>query len=47
MVKFYKPDKVVLVLNGRYAGDKGISILSNYESVKDRKYLHCQVVGLA
>ena len=47
MVKFYKPGKVVLVLNGRYAGHKGIIIKSNYESVKDRKYPHCQVVGLA
>ena len=47
MVKFYKPGKVVLVLNGRYAGRKGIIIKSNYESVKDRKYPHCQVVGLA
>ena len=47
MVKFYKPGKVVLVLNGRYAGHKGIIIKSNYESIKDRKYPHCQVVGLA
>ena len=47
MVKFYKPGKVVLVLNGRYAGHKGIIIRSNYESVKDRKYPHCLVVGLA
>ena len=47
MVKFYKPGKVVLVLNGRYAGNKGIIIKSNYESVRDRKYPHCTVVGLA
>ena len=47
MVKFYKPGKVVLVLNGRYAGNKGIIIRSNYESVKDRKYPHCVVVGLS
>ena len=47
MVKFYKPGKVVLVLNGRYAGRKGIIIKSNYESVKDRKYPHCMVVGLS
>jgi large subunit ribosomal protein L27e len=47
MVKFYKPGKVVVVLNGKYAGSKGIIIKSNYESVKDRKYPHCQVVGLA
>ena len=47
MVKFYKPGKVVLVLNGRYAGHKGIIIKSNYESVKDRKYPHCLVVGIS
>ena len=47
MVKFYKTGKVVLVLNGRYAGHKGVIIKSNYESVRDRKYPHCTVVGLA
>jgi len=47
MVKFYKPGKVVLVLNGRYAGKKGIIIKSNYESIRDRKYPHCIVVGLS
>ena len=47
MGKFYKPVKVVVVLNGRYAGKKGIIVKSNYESVKDRKYPHCMVVGLS
>jgi large subunit ribosomal protein L27e len=47
MVKFYKPGKIVVVLNGRYAGRKGIIVKSNYESVKDRKYPHCMVVGLS
>ena len=47
MVKFYKPGKIVVDLNGRYAGRKGIIVKSNYESVKDRKYPHCMVVGLA
>ena len=47
MVKFYKPGKIVIVLNGRYAGRKGIIVKSNYESVRDRKYPHCMVVGLA
>ena len=41
MVKFYKPGKVVVVLNGRNAGAKGVIVKSNYESVKDRKYPHC------
>ena len=47
MGKFYNPGKVVVVLNGRYAGKKGIIVKSNYESVKDRKYPHCMVVGLS
>ena len=47
MVKFYKPGKVVIILKGRYAGHKGIIMKTNYESVKERKYPHCQVVGLA
>ena len=47
MVKFYKPGKVVVVLNGRNAGAKGVIVKSNYESVKDRKYPHCIVVGLS
>ena len=47
MGKVYKPGKVVVVLNGRYAGKKGIIVKSNYESVKDRKYPHCMVVGLS
>ena len=47
MGKFYKPGKVVVVLNGRNAGSKGIIVKSNYESTKDRKYPHCMVVGLS
>ena len=47
MVKFYKPGKIVVILNGRYAGKKGVIVKSNYESVKDRKYPHCMVVGLS
>ena len=47
MVKFYRPGKVVVVLNGRNAGSKGIIVKSNYESTKDRKYPHCMVVGLS
>ena len=47
MVKFYKQGKIVVVLNGRFAGRKGVIVKSNYESVKDRKYPHCMVVGLS
>ena len=47
MVKFYKPGKVVVVLNGRNAGAKGIIIKSNYENTKEKKFPHCVVVGLS
>ena len=47
MVKFYRPGKVVVVLNGRNAGAKGIIVKSNYDNTKDRKYPHCLVVGLS
>ncbi len=47
MVKFYKPGKVVVVLNGRNAGSKGIIVKSNYENTKDKKYPHCVVVGFS
>ena len=47
MLKIYKPGKIVVILNGRYAGRKGVIVKSNYESVKDRKYPHCMVVGLS
>ena len=36
-----------MITNGRYAGRKGVIVKSNYENVKDRKYPHCLVVGLA
>ena len=47
MVKFYKPGKVVVVLNGRNAGSKAIIVKSNYDNTKERKYPHCLVVGLS
>ena len=47
MVKFYKPGKIVVVLNGRFAGKKGVIVKSNYESVRGRKYPHCMVVGIS
>ena len=37
----------MIILNGRYAGRKGIIVKSNYESNKERKYPHCLVVGLS
>ena len=47
MGKYYKPGKVVVVLNGKNAGSKGIIVKSNYDNTKDRKYPHCLVVGLS
>lgn len=47
MGKFYKPGKVVVILKGRYAGNKGIIVKSNYERGNDRKYPHCLVAGLS
>ena len=47
MGKYYKPGKVVVVLNGRNAGAKGIIVKSNYDNSKERKYPHCLVVGLS
>lgn len=46
MAKFYKPGRVVVVSNGRFAGKKGIIIRSNFEQTKTRKYPHCLVIGL-
>ncbi len=38
---------MVIILNGRYAGRKGIIVKSNYENNRERKYPHCLVVGLS
>jgi ribosomal protein L14E/L6E/L27E len=43
----YKPGRVVVVLNGKHTGKKGIIIKSNYENSKDKKFPHCLVVGLS
>lgn len=43
----YKPGRVVVVLNGRNAGKKGIIVKSNYENSKDKRFPHCLVVGLS
>ena len=47
MGKLYKPGKVVIVLNGKFTGKKGIIIKSNYEYSKDRKFPYCIVAGLS
>jgi len=47
MAKFYKPGRVVVVTNGKYAGKKGIIVRSNFEQTKTKKYPHCLVIGIS
>ncbi|KAK8913712.1 60S ribosomal protein L27-3 [Platanthera zijinensis] len=47
MVKFLKPGKVVIVLNGRFAGRKAVIIRSFDDGSRDRAYGHCLVAGIA
>ncbi|CAA0841159.1 60S ribosomal protein L27-3 [Striga hermonthica] len=47
MVKFIKPSKAVILLQGRYAGHKA-TILKNFDDgTRDRPYGHCLVAGVA
>ncbi|KAM7499899.1 hypothetical protein LguiA_024313 [Lonicera macranthoides] len=46
MVKFLKPNKAVIVLNGRYAGKKAVIVRSFDEGTRDRPYGHCLVAGI-
>ena len=45
--KFLKAGKVVLLLNGRMAGKKGIIVKTYDEGTDDRKYGHAIVAGIA
>merc|ERR1740138_92843 len=47
MVKFIKPGKVVILLNGRHAGKKAIIIKNSDLGTKSRPYGHALVVGLS
>ena len=44
--RFLKDKKVVLILNGRYAGKKAAIVNFNDDGDKRRKFGHCLVVGL-
>ena len=46
MAKFYKPGRVVIVTNGKYAGKKAIIVRSNFDQTQNRQYPHCLVLGL-
>ncbi|KAJ0971781.1 hypothetical protein J5N97_019740 [Dioscorea zingiberensis] len=47
MVKFLKPNKAVIVLQGRFAGRKAVIIRSFDEGTRDRPYGHCLVAGIS
>ncbi|KAK4352984.1 hypothetical protein RND71_028502 [Anisodus tanguticus] len=46
MVKFLKPNKVVILLQGRYAGRKAVIVKAFEEGTRDRPYGHCLVTGI-
>merc|ERR1711862_1025121 len=46
MGKFMKPGKVVLVLNGRFAGRKAVIVRNYDEGQSDRAYGHALVAGI-
>ncbi|KAI5003998.1 hypothetical protein ZWY2020_031241 [Hordeum vulgare] len=47
MVKFLKPGKAVILLQGRYTGKKAVIMRVFEEGTHDRPYGHCLVAGLA
>lgn len=46
MVKIMKPNKVVIVLAGKYAGRKAIILKNHDEATHDRNYGHAVVAGI-
>ncbi|KAJ1977888.1 60S ribosomal protein L27B [Dimargaris xerosporica] len=46
MVKFLKPGKVVIVLQGRHAGKKAVIVENIDDGNKDRPYGHALVAGI-
>jgi large subunit ribosomal protein L27e len=47
MVKFIKPGKVVVVLNGRYAGRKAVIVRNYDDGSQTRSYGHALVAGVS
>ncbi|KAE8809630.1 60S ribosomal protein L27-3 [Hordeum vulgare] len=47
MVKFLKPGKAVILLQGRYVGKKVVIVRAFEEGTRDRPYRHRLVTGLA
>ncbi|CAH1756830.1 5872_t:CDS:1 [Entrophospora sp. SA101] len=46
MVKFLKPNKVAIVLSGRYAGKKVVIVKNFDDGTKERPYGHAIVIGI-
>ncbi|CAM0137333.1 60S ribosomal protein L27B [Umbelopsis sp. WA50703] len=46
MVKFLKAGKVVVILQGRYAGKKAVIVRNHDEGTKDRPYGYAVVAGV-
>ncbi|XP_026417948.1 60S ribosomal protein L27-like [Papaver somniferum] len=46
MVKFLKPNKAVIVLQGRFAGRKAVIVKQFDEGTRERPYGHCLVAGI-
>ncbi|ESR41524.1 hypothetical protein CICLE_v10013827mg [Citrus x clementina] len=46
MVKFLKPNKVVILLQGRYAGRKVVIVKSFYDGTRERPNGHCLITGI-
>ncbi|XP_052207348.1 60S ribosomal protein L27-3-like [Diospyros lotus] len=47
MVKFLKPNKAVILLQGRFAGRKAVIVRSFDDGTRDRPYGHCLVAGIS
>merc|ERR1712022_108373 len=47
MVKFLRDGKIVVCLQGRYAGKKAVILKTDDEGGKERPYGHCVVAGVA
>merc|ERR1711998_731400 len=46
-MKFLKDGKIVVLLQGRYAGKKAVILKTMDDNTKERPYGHCVVVGVA
>ncbi|GLU15082.1 hypothetical protein SLE2022_316090 [Rubroshorea leprosula] len=47
MGKFLKPNKAVILLQGRFAGRKAVIVRSFDDGTRDRPYGHCLVAGIS